>query len=277
MKLLVNRKIRCFFCGVILTVLLFSSISAVCAGLNLKHAVLYILLSSSGMGIVVSLLFFLFFREQSKMIENAIERIRDYISGKQDTRIVCDEEGEWYQLFQEINSLASILSAHAENESRSRKFMKDIISDISHQLKTPVAALNIYNGIMKEEAEDASVLREFAELSEQELDRMETLIQNLLKIAKLDAGTIIFEKRYEKVSEIMENLERHFVHQAEKERKTLFFSGDDTAALLCDPNWMEEAVGNIVKNAFNHTREGDSIRSRTFAGKGYHRISQRDR
>ena len=109
-------------------------------------------------------------------------------------RIECDDEGELYRLFQEVNSLVSILNAHAENEGRSKKFMKDTISDISHQLKTPLAALNIYNGIMQEETKDMETLREFTALSEQELDRIETLVQNLLKITKLDAGTIVIEK-----------------------------------------------------------------------------------
>ena len=193
-------------------------------------------------------------------MEEAIEQIRDYISGNRNARIECDDEGELYRLFHEVNSLVSIINAHAENEGRSKKFMKDTISDISHQLKTPLAALNVYNGLMQDETADISTLREFTELSEQELDRMETLVQNLLKIAKLDAGTIIIDKAIENVSEIMGCIEQHFTYQAEQEEKNLIFSGKDTITLFCDRNWLTEAISNIVKNAFDHTKKGSAIR-----------------
>ena len=159
-----------------------------------------------------------------------------------------------------MNPLAAILNAHAENEGRAKKFMKDTISDISHQLKTPLAALNIYNGITQEEAEDAAAVREFSALSEQELDRIETLVQNLLKIAGLDAGTIVFEKSEENLSDMMEQIGKQFAYRAEREGKKLSLSGDDSVFLFCDRTWLAEAVSNIVKNAFDHTEKGDTIR-----------------
>ena len=76
--------------------------------------------------------------------------------------------------------------------------MKNTISDISHQLKTWLAALNIYNGLLQDETEELPNIKEFATLSEQELDRIETLVQSLLKITKLDAGSIVIEKSMER-------------------------------------------------------------------------------
>ena len=131
--------------------------------------------------------------------------------------------GNCYRLFHEVNSLAAILNAHAESEARSKTFLKHTISDISHQLKTPLAALNIYNGLMQQEADASPAIREFAALSEQELDRIEALVQSLLKIAKLDAGTIVFEKELQNISEMMSDLERRFSCQAEQEGKHLVF------------------------------------------------------
>ena len=124
-----------------------------------------------------------------------------------DARIECDDEGEMYRLFHSVNTLVSVLNAHIENEFRTKEFLKDTISDISHQLKTPLAALNIYNGILQSETEDLPDLKEFTILSEKELDRIESLIQNLLKITRLDAGTIILEKNFENVSDMMHDIE----------------------------------------------------------------------
>ncbi len=125
----------------------------------------------------------------------------------EDARIECDDEGEMYRLFHSVNTLVSVLNAHIENEFRTKEFLKDTISDISHQLKTPLAALNIYNGILQSETEDLPDLKEFTILSEKELDRIESLIQNLLKITRLDAGTIILEKNFENVSDMMHDIE----------------------------------------------------------------------
>ena len=259
MKILINRKIKHLFCWVVLFISLFTLISVTVVGLKLKYALLYVLLSSAGMGLAILTALYLYFGDQNKIMENAIVQIRDYISGDCNARIECDDEGELYRLFHEVNSLVAILNAHAENEGRSKQFMKHTISDISHQLKTPLAALNIYNGLMQEEAKDIPAIKEFASLSEQELDRIETLVQNLLKITKLDAGTIIIEKSIEHVSEMMDYIERHFAYRAEQEGKTLSFSGDDMVTLLCDQNWLTEAISNIVKNAFDHTKEGATI------------------
>lgn len=171
----------------------------------------------------------------------------------------ADEEGELNKLFHKINSLASTLNAHAENELKSKEFLKNTISDISHQLKTPLTALNIYNGILQDESENFPAIQEFAQLSEQELDRIEKLVQNLLKITKLDAGTIVIDKKMENISEIMESVKRHFSFRAEKEGKKITLSGIRNLDLLCDRNWLTEAIDNIVKNALDHTEKGDCI------------------
>ena len=152
-----------------------------------------------------------------------------------------------------------MLSAQASNENREKEFLKNTISDISHQLKTPLAALNIYNGLMQEEVKCISDMQEFASLSEKELDRMETLVQNLLKITKLDAGSIVFEKRMENVADLMKDVELHFAYRVKQDRKTLTFTGDDSLMLYCDRDWMMEAIDNIVKNALDHTKEGDFV------------------
>lgn len=61
-----------------------------------------------------------------------------------EARIACDEEGELYRLFHEVNTLVAILNANAENERRSKQFLKNTISDISHQLKTPLTRQYAY-------------------------------------------------------------------------------------------------------------------------------------
>lgn len=157
-------------------------------------------------------------------------------------------------------SLAAVLNAQAENESRSRGFLKETISDISHQLKTPLAALNIYNGLLQEEAREQPELLEFTRLSEEELDRIESLVQKLLKMARLEAGAAVFEKAPQDMADILRDIGKRFSCQAEREKKKLVLSGSEGLMLSCDCGWLTEALGNLVKNAFDHTGEGAEIR-----------------
>ncbi len=179
--------------------------------------------------------------------------------------IQCNEEGALYRLFHEVNTLGTILNAKADNEQREKEFLINTISDISHQLnishqlKTPLAALNIYNGILQEEGGESPTIREFTDLSEQELDRIEILVQNLLKITKFDSGTMVLEMKDEKVSDMMDNIENHFMYRAKVEDKQLHFLGDEATQLRCDANWLMEAISNLVKNALDHTHGGDAI------------------
>ena len=182
MKLLANRKIKSLFVGILSCIMVFILVSAALVIFAVRNAVYYIISCGVCMGIVILLLCYGYFKEQHKIMEFAITQITEYISGSKDVTIECNDEGELYRLFHEVNSLVAILNAHAENEKSAKKFLRNTISDISHQLKTPLAALNIYNGLIQDEAKELPAIQEFSQLSEQELDRIETLVQNLLKI-----------------------------------------------------------------------------------------------
>ena len=201
-----------------------------------------------------------YFKKQNQVMEQAASQINAYLDGDHNARIECDDEGELYRLFHTVNSLAAVLNAHADNELREKEFLKNTISDISHQLKTPLAALNIYNGLLQDEDIEVSSVKEFAGLSEQELDRIETLVQSLLKITRLDAGAIVLEKNAENVADMMQDIELHFAYRARQEKKEIILSGSDHLSLFCDRDWLNEAIDNIVKNAFDHTESGATIR-----------------
>ncbi len=255
-----DRRIKGLFGKILISMFVFAAVSVLFIILAPENESVYILLCAFFMGISILAFCWSYFKGQNEIMEHAVKQITDYISGNEDARIPCDEEGEMYRLFHEVNSLGAILKANAENERRSKQALKNAVSDISHQLKTPLAALNIYNGLLLGETKDLPQLNEFAALSEKELERIETLVQNLLKLTKLDAGTVVFEKSRENVAELMEETELHFSYRAKQEGKELTLEGGEDVFLFCDRNWLLEAVENIVKNAFDHTKEGDSVK-----------------
>lgn len=259
MRILTNRKIKILFYEILSCIIVFILASITLINIAPKNTSIYIFISALCMTVAILIFVYSYFKWQQHIMDNAIAEITNYISGDKSVRISCNEEGELHQLFQKINSLVTILNAQAENELKTKEFLQDTISNISHQLKTPLAALNIYNGILQGESSLSPTIKEFTSLSEQELDRIESLVQNLLKIAKLDAGTIIIEKRIENVSEMIECVQAHFMYRANQEEKTISLTGNDKITLLCDASWLIEALDNIVKNSLDHTVKGNSI------------------
>lgn len=262
MKLLENRDIAKLFLwlGGCLIGCPLLSIGLVVSGIG--NTVVVIGCFSLIMSIAVFACCYQYLKKQNQKIEAAAEQIRDFLNGQKGSYLTCDEEGELYRLFHEINSLVDILNAHIEHKEREKKFLRDTISDISHQLKTPLAALNIYNGILKEEARDLSTIEEFVSLSEQELDRTWTLVQNLLKITKFDAGTVLLEKTTESVLKMMEAIQKSFLYRARYEGKEIRLLGDTKATFVCDRVWMTEAISNLVKNALDHMESGGMVEIR---------------
>lgn len=202
---------------------------------------------------------FRYFQKRDALLEGAVKQIRAYLDGDTDARLDCSQEGELYRLFHSINALAAVLNAHAANELREKEFLKNTISDISHQLKTPLAALNIYNGLLQEEDLPLSSVKEFADLSEQELDRIGALVQNLLKMARLDAGAVVLQKAPENAADLMQGIGHRYAFRAGQEQKQLLLSGPADVQLFCDRSWLSEAIGNLVKNALDHTQSGDTV------------------
>ena len=276
MKLFANKEIKRFFLtlSVILTGLLVLSEGVLWFGYHVLSVWIPVLIILAGVAIWIAALGY--FRRQNRLLEDTVTQIHLYLDGNVDARIECNEEGELYTLFHSVNSMAAILNAHAANELREKEFLKDTISDISHQLKTPLAALNIYNGLLQDETESLSEVKEFAALSEQELYRIEMLVQSLLKITRLDVGAIVFEKTEENVAEMMKDVELHFAYRAGMEQKQIVLSGADDITMVCDRDWMIEAMDNLVKNALDHTKTGDTVHVEWQTGSSALQIRVRD-
>lgn len=202
----------------------------------------------------------LFLQKRERLYEEAETIVAQYAEERFEKHLPEGEKGGLYQLFGRVERLALSLQVRSEAQRKAKEFLRDMISAISHQLKTPLAALTMYMEIMEEEAGREETVRKFAEKSMQSLERMEQLIQSLLKMARLDSGNIVFEKRWCFVSEMVSEAVEELSERAERERKTIVKSGSAEEMICCDPVWTKEAVGNLVKNALDHTAAGGTIR-----------------
>ena len=223
------------------------------------HTMLYLFLLVLFLFGMLFLMLIFYLRRQHKAIANAEIKIREFLDGNDMSRIECSQAGDWYSLFHAINEMATILSAHAENQRQTKEFLQDIISDVSHQIKTPLSALKMYHEIIESHKDDAATVSSFTEKSQREIKRMEDVIYTLLKLARLDAGIIQMEKAPENLSVLMQDVLERFETWAEREHKTITLSGKEDVVLSCDALWVSEAIGNIVKNALEHTENGGHI------------------
>ena len=207
----------------------------------------------------VFLTVWIYVQRQRKALAKADTVITRFLSGDTGQRIDSEEIGDWYSLFHRINELAAILSAQAEHEKQTREFLQDMISDVSHQLKTPLAALKMYDEIMAQEGTDSETIHAFSQKSLREIRRVEDVVYTLLKIARLDAGTVRMEKAEENMEMLLKDVTERFEMLAAQEAKEIVLSGSSDVSFYCDALWMSEALGNVVKNALEHTGKGGKV------------------
>ena len=218
-------------------------------------------------GIVASILIltyfissFIFFWSRKKLYYKAEKIIDNYINGDFSEHLPQNSEGDIYRFFSSVERLSTMLQSKNNAEHKVKEFLKSTISNISHQLKTPLAALNIYQGIISEEPENEEVVRRFSEKIGISLNHMEQLIGAMLKITRLDIGNIAFEKKEYYISELISHSVSQLTERAICEKKQIRILGNIKQVINCDLEWTSEAIGNIIKNALEHTKQGDIIR-----------------
>lgn len=206
-----------------------------------------------------SCLVFIYLRTMEQLFCDATGIVERYAANDFSRQLPELSAGALFLLFSQINTMAAGLKAQKEAESQAKNFLKSTISDISHQLKTPLAALSLYSEIILGEPDNPQAVRAFTEKSQSALRRMEQLTLSLLKLTQLDAGSISFSKTLCPVEDILSQALSQLSDRAEQENKRIDFEGTAGALMLCDPVWTCEAIETIVKNALDHTVAGDTI------------------
>lgn len=215
------------------------------------------------MGVLLSVILFggavYFFRKRDCLYQQGLQAVSRFAEGDFSCQMPQLEEGTIYRVFTSVAQLSTILQSKSETEHNAKRFLKNTIADISHQLKTPLTALSMYHEIISDEPENVDTVKEYSEKMRLALDRMEQLIQSMLKITRLDVGNIVFERHLYGIFEMVDEAIGELTTRAEKEGKVILLDGSKEEALLCDKQWTREAIGNIVKNALDHTPWGGKI------------------
>ncbi len=177
------------------------------------------------------------------------------------------KQGTMGLLYTNYYKMVTALRESRMKEGREKEFLRDTISDISHQLKTPLASLKVfvellYDDKITEEEKRKDVLKEAGK----QLNRMEWMVLAMLKLARIEAGSVQFEKRNCDVREMLHTAMEAVDYLLGKRRQKIEISlpedsgKEGTVNLFCDKEWLTEAMINLLKNASDYSAEDTVIK-----------------
>ncbi|WP_427050601.1 ATP-binding protein [Paenibacillus sp. TC-CSREp1] len=205
-------------------------------------------------GIPVLMLIFWEYRKLFSRIRRVTHAAEQVVEGQFDTSLPENAEGDFSALGHSFNMMAGRLSHSVDQLKQEKTFLSHLLTDISHQLKTPLASLLVFNDNMLHDPRMKEEIRTtFLERSRQQIERMEWLIISLLKLARVEAGAIVFQMQNVKPKDIIESTVLTLQTLAEQKKQTIIVQGGEGMFLHADEEWLTEAIINLTKNALEHS------------------------
>ena len=180
--------------------------------------------------------------------------IRKAIDG-QEIDIRDNKEGALSILKNDIHTLINIEKEQRSKAQEEREHLSEYLTDISHQLKTPITSMILMANLLEDAPEDKQ--REFIFSIKKELSHMEWLISALLKMAKLDSGTVNFITSDISTSELVNAALKPLSILLDIKNQKVEIRNE--RLLQCDRRWTEEALTNLLKNASECSKENSVI------------------
>lgn len=201
----------------------------------------------------------------TKIRYQRLEKLNQYLSmvlsGEYDMELMENEEGEISLLQNNLYKVTVLLKTQNEKLEADKKYLADALADISHQLKTPLTSMMMMTDLLQIE-KDEKKREQFIRITEIQLEKMNWLIQTLLKLSKLDAGTAGVKDVPVSAKEVLEDSVKPFLAQMDVREITLLEAVEDFT-FRGDKNWSTEAFANIIKNCIEHMEAGGTLRLST--------------
>ena len=215
--------------------------------------------------------------KRTKKINKIIELISKINKRNFDIDIEDYTEDELSILKQEVYKTSLMLRSEADNSLKDKLNLKDSLSDISHQLKTPLTSITIMiDNILDNEEMDSKTRRKFLINIKREIININFLVQNLLKLSKFDANVIKFNKDEVLIKDIVDEAIKKVSALSELKGVSIKVSGDNGSTIKCDFMWEVEALSNIIKNSIEHIEKDGFVEVNYTKNKVYSRILIRD-
>ena len=189
------------------------------------------------------------------VLRNEMRELSDYIDKALDGNLEITEFDE-KELSKIKSKLIKFLYASQVKEgkiNREKNKTKDLIADISHQTKTPITNLSLYISLLEDDPKD-----EYLEIINYELNKLEFLIQNLVKSSRLESDIISLQKKQANLKDLVEDVLREFKVILNEKDISINLKDQDCIFDL-DERWLKEAIHNLVDNAIKYSPKGSTI------------------
>ena len=189
------------------------------------------------------------------ILRNEMREFSDYIDKALDGNLEITEFDE-KELSKIKSKLIKFLYASQVKEAKintEKNKTKDLIADISHQTKTPITNLSLYISLLEDDPKD-----EYLEIIKYELNKLEFLIQNLVKSSRLESDIISLQKHQANLKDIVEDVLREFKVILSEKDININLKDEDLIFKL-DERWLKEAIHNLVDNAIKYSPNGSTI------------------
>ena len=197
-------------------------------------------------------------------LKKQIRELTEYITKVQDFDSLPDiggiAEGDIGILQSEIYKVVTLLREDYSSERKQKKYISDMMADISHQFKTPLTAISLMTELLMNPEVTQEQRLDYASKIDAQTGRMTWLIKNLLTLSQLEAGVLEMKMEefplHEMIAEIMESLEV----MAEFAQVEVSAQVPKEIRIRADRHWMRETLTNIIKNGIEHTTAGGSVK-----------------
>ena len=233
---------------------------------------------------VLLLTFLLYWKKKEdachqKILDQLEEILIRFRENKFDDLLKTENHAELEKLNDQLEAIGHHIQLLKEEARAEKESTKEMVSDISHQLKTPVAALDTCFSVLMQNDLSATEQEEFRIRCRSALDGLETLLQSLLEISKLETGLIQLDQKTLPIMDtIISAVNRTYPKAAEKGIELIFDCNEslEHCALMQDKRWLGEAIINVLDNAIKYSPEHSKITIRPQKRTGFVRIEIED-
>ena len=230
-----------------------------------------------GLALSIILLYLKHENNQDKEIKRIVKCIKEINKKNYAINIEDNTEDELSILKNEIYKTTVMLKEMAESSKDDKLRLKDSLSDISHQLKTPLTSINIMlDNILDNPNMDEDTKEKFIQSIKREVTNISNLATEILKLSKFDANVVRFENKEVLVKDIIKKAISNVEMMAEIKNVEIKVVFHDNVKLVCDLNWQVEAIINILKNCIEHSSENSFINIEVIDNKIYKEIIIKD-
>lgn len=225
----------------------------------------------------ILLIFICYQKQRNRKIQELVDYIHKIEHGIYRIEIEENDEGELSRLQNELYKITVMLRESSELAGQQKKALADSVSDISHQLKTPLTScLVLLDNLSESENMTEETRRRFLSEITRQLTSVSWLVQVLLKLSRLDAGVVELKEEELSVSALIRSAVEKVGLLAEWKQIDIQVMGEEEPCIKGDRHWLEEALVNLIKNAIEHSPEDSEIRIQVEDNQVYTCIHVRD-